>query len=157
MKNKIFLGVMIGILLISLVSAAWYFAYTSGFSVRIDSFGSQKDVILNMPDISINTSQGSSKGNGQTSFAFNKAGSFKVDITETFGDLSAGQCLNGTNDCVVDYSFDDGSSVIKSLNDKQIITLNYSSNLRTIYANITCVAYSCPQTRDIIIKLNQLS
>jgi cytoskeletal protein RodZ len=155
--KKLMLGVLIGLLVISLVSAAWYFIFSTGVSIRIDSLGSQKDVTLSIPSINLNTTENSAKGSGQTTFAFNKAGTFMVDIIQTFGDLSSGQCLNGTNDCILNYSFDDGTYVVRPIIDKQIINITANSNLKYIYANISCVAYSCPQTRDIIIKLNQLS
>ena len=156
MKNKLMLGLIIGILVLGLISAAWYFIFTSGLSIRIDSLGTQKDVILYIPNMNLNTTNSSASNGAITSFVFNKAGSFLVSITETFGDLSGGQCINGTDDCLITYAFGDGNST-RLINNNQIISIPANTNVKTIASNISCVAYSCPQTRDIIIKLNQVS
>jgi len=155
MKKPI-LAIIIGIMIIGLVAGAWYFIFSTGVSIRIDSLGSQRDVILNIPNINLNTSTNSDKNSGSTEFVFNKAGTFKVYITDTFGDLSAGQCLNGTDDCIINYSLYDGF-MTKIIIDKQIINITANNNMKSINANISCVAYSCPQTRDILIKLEQLA
>ena len=155
--NKILLGILIAVGCITLVSAAWYFIFTSGLSIRVDSLGSQKDVILNIPSINLNTSESSAKGGGITTFSFNKAGTFQVSITETIGDLSGGQCLNNTGDCSVTYSLDDGTFSERSIYNGQTLNISANSNVKRIVANISCVAYSCPQTRDVVIKLNQLA
>lgn len=154
--KKIWAFLIVGILCAGIVTSAWYFIFSSGLSVRIDSLGSQKDVTLSIPSINLNTSNSSDKGGASTSFMFNKAGTFIVDIIETQGDLSGGQCLDGDNDCQIVYTLWDGNSN-RNITNKQNISLPANNYPKSIIANISCVAYSCPQTRDILIKLTQTS
>lgn len=153
---KILLFLLIGMLCFNLVTAAWFFIFQTSVSMKIDSIGSQKDVTLSIPNININTTNSSASGGGMTTFAFNKAGTFNISIIETFGDLSGGQCTNGATDCIISYSLYDGSST-RNITNNQQINITANSNIKQISANLSCVAYSCPQTRDIVIKLNQIS
>ena len=143
-------------MLAGLVAGAWYFIFSTGVSVRIESIGSQKDVQLSIPSINLNTTNGADKGGASTSFVFNKEGRFKIDILETIGDLSGGQCMNASSDCNVTYWLSDGL-VVKSIFNGINLDIPANQNLKVIMANLSCVAYSCPQTRDINIKLTQMS
>jgi hypothetical protein len=153
-KGKIFIIVLIGIICVGLVSAAWFFVFSNSLSIQVNSLGTLKEVTLSIPSINLNTTNSSAKGGSSSQFMFNKAGSFKVDILETVGDLSGGQCLNGTGDCLISYNLYDGNS-LRQVEDKQIVTIPANTEPKVIYANISCVAYSCPQTRDVQIKLTQ--
>ena len=153
-KGKIFGIVLIGIICVGIASAAWFFVFSNSLSIRIDSLGSLKEVTLSIPNLNLNTSSSSASNVSASQFMFNKAGTFKVDILETLGDLSGGQCMNATADCLILYTLNDGNT-LRSISDKQTIDIPANSYPKTIYANISCVAYSCPQTRDIQIKLTQ--
>lgn len=147
---------LVSFLLISTVAAAWYFVIQGGVRVNVASIGSYKDVILTLPNINLNTTNSSDKGNTSSCFAYNRAGTFQIDITETVGDLSGGTCTNGASDCTTIYTFQYGSGYTV-LTNKMNVTIPENTYQKCVNVNMTCVPYSCPQTRDIVFKMTQIS
>jgi len=156
MENKrilIFLGIIF--VSLALVGAAWYFIIGGNVKVNIASIGSYKEATLTFTDLFLNTTNGSDKSSSIMTFAYNRDGIFKVEIIETIADLSAGECLNGDKDCNTEYWLNDGIDTQQIFNNKNV-TLTSNSYPKKLWVNMSCMAYSSPQTRDISIKLNQV-
>lgn len=156
-SKKIFLVFLVTALCISIAAASWYFIFNGTIKVNVASIGSYKEAILNFNDMNLNTTAGSGFANTSMTFVYNRAGTFRADIIETTADLSNGECLNGKDDCTVEYFLFDGINGSYRFYDKQNLTLPNNPYLKKISVNMTCVAYSCPQTRDISVKLTQVA
>lgn len=152
-KSTIFILIVLSL---GLVSASWYFIFGGNVTMNVYSLGSQKDATISFPEISVNTTEFGNTSTGGIIFAYNKAGTFRVEITETIADLSGGQCLNGSSDCTTNYTLNDGNSTRIILDGDHVI-IPANSKVKTINSTISCVAYSCPQSRSTIIKLIQIS
>jgi len=153
-KLYMFLLILIGCL--SLVSAAWYFIIQGNLTATIDSLGSKKEVTLSFLPLQLNTTNSSAFANSSMQFAYNRAGNFSVGIIETIADNSAGECVEADKDCLVQYNLYDGVNY-QALRDGSYVYIPNNPNKKIIIVNITCVAYSCPQTRNYIIKLNEMA
>lgn len=154
-KTKISLIIFAVILCSGLIVGAWYFIIGGSVKANIASIGSYKEATLTFEDMNLNTTTGSDKKSSMITFAYNREGIFNTKITETIADLSNGECIGGDKDCNTTYWLYDGVRTLE-IKDGQNITIPSNSNLKYLSANLSCIAYSCPQTRDIIIKLNQI-
>lgn len=148
--------ILIVILSLALVASAWFFIIGGNAKINIASLGSYREAILNFEDMNLNTSEYNDYANTSLRFVYNREGLFRVDIIETIADLSNGECVNGENDCITRYSLFDGVSS-KNINDTLEIFIPANNYEKRISVNISCIAYSCPQTRDISVRLYQIA
>lgn len=154
-KKKLGLVLLIGIGCLVLVNAAWFFIFDAGLITNVYSLGGAKEVALTFPAMSLNTTSGADSSSSAISFSYNKAGNFTINILETRGDNSNGECVNSTNDCSSTYVLGDGL-INWELRNGGVVSIPYSSRPKEIEVNISCVAYSCPQTISTSIKLTEV-
>lgn len=153
MNKKIWLFVGIGILVLTLATAAWYFIIGGNLIVEVTSIGDTQQLIIPFNNILLNTTNDSAIGESSINFVYNREGNFNVSITKTFGDLSGGECSNGVDDCTFEAIITDGINPHYVIDDGDIIIIPLNYNRKYINATLECVAYSCPQTLDVSIRL----
>lgn len=158
MVNKKFVLILMMILCIAgLVAGAWYFIIQGNMTAYVYSIGGVNNINIPFPTISLNTTNSSDRAFVNITFVYNKAGNFTVEILETYIDNSAGECTEGAGDCIVSYTFRDGITLPPyEIYNGQQITIPFNNNPKVIIANMSCVAYACPQTKDLTIKLREV-
>jgi len=156
--EKITLTVLFSLLFIGLGAAAWLLTLNGGVHIDVFSIGSQREVTLDFDSFSLNTTDTKDSGTAIMEFAYNKESNFSVSITETIGDLSGGVCTNNINDCRTNFTLMDGLPNKDPLliKDGDIVSIPYNVNQKQVKIEMHCEPYSCPQTRDYTVSLEEL-
>ena len=141
---------------LSLIAGAWIFIIQGDLEMVVNSLRGTESVIINFPSIEMNTTNATDVGYSYFDFIYNKEGTFYVSIIETFIDNSEGECLDGEDDCEVNYYLNKGEGYVTELINNRTVNVSYNTNVKRIEANMTCIAYSCPQTRNIRISLEEI-
>lgn len=156
MKKKYLFGLLF-IMALGLVSAAWLFSIDGSTTVGVAGLGGYHVMSISIPQIDINTSEGAdittvySEG-----FVINRDMNMNVTIDETFQDDSGGNCTDGINDCTTQYMIINDSLGHSEIFDGEVIGLQASSSDKNISIEVSCMAYSCPQTKGIDISLVEI-
>ena len=140
---------------LTLVAGAWFFTINGGFSISVQSLPGYSSIDLDIPILSVNTTSGSDSDSGFTSFIINRDMTLNVSITETFQDDSGGECAGGLSDCEISYWLYNGTEDTL-ISDGMSVFIKAMPTSRNLTAEINCIAYSCPQSRNIQIRLTEV-
>ena len=155
MNKKLLMGlVVLGCM--GLVTAAWLFTISGGFTAVVESLPGYANLDLDITSLSVNTTEGSDSASVETTFLLNKDMTLNVRIIETIQDNSGGECLEYENDCEMYYEVEDRPDHFIRINDSNVIDLVAMPYPRNLTATLNCEAYSCPQSRSAEITLTQI-
>ena len=153
--NKKLLTLLIVFGSVSLVAGAWLFTITGGFTAVVESIPGHAKLDLDIPSLSVNTTQGADVASAGTSFLLNKDMILSVAIIETIQDNSAGECLDYETDCIMNYTLENNGMKVP-IKDKDTINITAQAFPRALNATLSCEAYSCPQSRSAEITFTQI-
>jgi len=154
--KKVWIFLIVGVFLVGLGTAAWIFSIDTGFNFNIISLPGYAKLDIDMPSLSVNTTEGIGIDTAYTTFLVNKDMTMSVSITEEFQDDSGGECIDGENDCLVTYYIEDELNSFIEIEDEDSIDFTAMSVQRKLNATLSCEAYSCPQSRSVDIKLTEV-
>jgi len=155
-KKKVLIGLLIlGVPALAL--AAWLFVINADVVGEAISLPGYATLALNIPALNVNTTQGADSTTEYVNFTVNRNANFSVIITETYQDNSGGECEGGQGDCTMIYSINNESGVIYEIHNGDNVILEASRDPRRLTATMSCIAYSCPQTRTADITLTEAS
>ena len=154
--NKKHLFWAIPLVLMGIVAGAWLFSINGGFTMVVDSLPGYASINLDIPLLTVNTTSSRDSDEGRIEFLLNKDMNMSVSIEEIYQDLSGGLCLDIQNDCVTTYKVDNKPDVDAVLIDGEYVFLNALSQPRNLTLELTCQAYSCPQSRTANIILTEV-
>ena len=157
--NKLWLILGIGVLVLGVGSAAWYFVFGGDFNAHVYSFNDGKAVITQFKDFTLNTTNGADSQVATAKFLYNREGNFTISIHESITDTSGGTCNGADNDCKYIVSVFNGLDVpnnLINLNNTNSVYLPFNTNEKQINLTLSCVAYACPQDRSYSIRLEEI-
>ena len=151
-KRKILIILGINLFLVGGVTAAWLFTISTGFDMDVVSLPGYSKINLDIPRLSVNTTEGPDTDTAYVNFTINKDTLLNITIKETYQDNSGGECIGGKTDCETHYYITNNGYQLE-INDSSQVRVDADRNPRSLIAEMNCVAYACPQSRVIDIDL----
>ena len=153
-NKKILSFLLVGILSIVCVSAYWMFFIEGSTVATVGDLSGYNSIELSIPNLNVNTSNGSASDIVYSNnFILNRNVTMNVSIDEQFTDSSGGNCSNGENDCTLTYKIVNSTGSYAEITNGSNIYLQESIYNKNVSVEMECVAYSCPQTRNITVTL----
>ena len=156
MNKKTWMTVGI-VLMLGLVTAAWYFQITGTSIAEIISPAGYRNIALDFEPVTLDVSNQSSCQMSNEFITINKNMTLSVSILETIQDDSAGECLDYETDCETVYLFQTKYGEDVEIKDGNSVNITAMASPRYINKTICCEAYSCPTTRTTTITLTQVA
>lgn len=154
-KKFVWIFVLIGIT--TFATAAWFFAIQVNINATVISIPGYATLAVNIPSLSVNTTDEADSSITFAQVLINKDIILNVSIVELYQDDSGGQCDGGLRDCTMRYMIqNNNSNDYMELIDEQSISLHAMNIRRNITVEMSCDAYSCPQSRSTEIILTEI-
>lgn len=154
--NKKVMLIFCTIFFVGVVSAAWFLTIDANVSATVFSNPEYADLSISVPDLNVNTTMGNDTVTVYSDhFQINSDITINTTIYESFQDLSNGTCSGGQSDCYLTYGIYSSTEDYSELVSGQLLNITASDVQRNISVTMFCEAYSCPQSRDINISINQ--
>jgi len=158
MNKKLLIGLLVlGVPI--LVAAAWLFAIQANVIGTAVSLPGYAILSIDIPSLSVNTTEAPDSDSASFNITINRDTVLNVSIIEIYQDGSGGDCEGGEDDCTMVYELANGSVLFDGygkLIDGETINIAASIEGRPLRVTMSCIAYSCPQTRTADIILTEV-
>ncbi len=154
-KKYLIYGFMF-LIMVSFVTAAWFFVIQANINTNVVSIPGYASLLIEIPQLNVNTTNGPDSVSVVSSFIVNKDITLNTSIVETYQDNSGGECNGGEDDCIIEYMIQNTLTEYTEIINNEVVFLEAINRERNITVTMSCVAYSCPQSRNIDIILTEV-